>query len=87
MSDVISRLNFYQQWRRGGDGRCPDPKQLGKDIDKAIAALEQLEALTSERDVLQKALLNIRRIDLSDPERYVKKADTICCEALSGHKK
>lgn len=56
MSDAVSRLTYYQEWRRGSEGSCPCPKQLGQDIDEAIAALEQLAAKGSALDVAAEAL-------------------------------
>lgn len=42
--EVISRLQNYNDWRRGAehsDGRTPDPKKLGKTIDYAIELLQE----------------------------------------------
>lgn len=43
ISDIdtaIDRLEYYQQWRKGGDGEQPHPRQLGYDIDNGVMALK-----------------------------------------------
>ncbi len=46
------RLKRYNEWRRSGDGEQPEPKNLGLDIDAAIASIESLVAAKSRINVL-----------------------------------
>jgi hypothetical protein len=39
--DLIDRLRYYNDWRRGADTEMPEPKQIGQDIDDAISLLEK----------------------------------------------
>jgi hypothetical protein len=48
ISGLIERLKDYNDWRRGGLGEMPSPKQIGKDIDSAIALLKQLKMVTHQ---------------------------------------
>lgn len=41
-SEVITYLEHYQYWRRGGEAEMPDPKTLGYVIDEAIRILKSL---------------------------------------------
>lgn len=41
-SEVITYLEYYQYWRRGGEAEMPDPKTLGYVIDEAIRILKSL---------------------------------------------
>ena len=34
---LIERLRGYNAWRRGADSDQPDPAQIGRDIDAAVA--------------------------------------------------
>ena len=38
--ETIQTLKYFQEWRRWGDWDQPDPKDIGKAIDNAIATLE-----------------------------------------------
>ena len=38
---LIERLRGYNAWRRGADGDQPDPAQIGRDIDAAVAILSR----------------------------------------------
>ena len=40
---VIRKLVEYNQWRRGGSGPMPSPKEIGKTIDEAIRLLKKSE--------------------------------------------
>ena len=42
ISGVIERLEYYQEWRRGGEGEHPNPNQLGKDLDKALRFIKKM---------------------------------------------
>lgn len=50
---LIERLRYYNAWRRGGEGRQPDPEQIGRDIDAAVAILSRQ---TCAPDPLSQAL-------------------------------
>jgi len=39
--DLIDRLRYYNDWRRGADTEMPEPKQIGQDIDDVISLLEK----------------------------------------------
>lgn len=43
LKEVTKRLEYYNEWRRGGDGEQPNPTQLGKDIEYAIDKLKQID--------------------------------------------
>ena len=38
--ETIQILKYFQEWRRWGDWDQPDPNDIGKAIDNAIATLE-----------------------------------------------
>lgn len=42
-NDVIEMLLEYNNWRRGGDGEQPDPKEVGEVIDRAIDLIKSQE--------------------------------------------
>jgi hypothetical protein len=65
-NDTIEYLRKYNEWRRGADTEQPDPKELGEQIDAAIAGLTMLEetaklaaTLKVERDEAREALKEI----------------------------
>jgi hypothetical protein len=37
---TIKTLRYFNEWRRGGEGEQPDPKEIGIALDNAIATLE-----------------------------------------------
>lgn len=41
ITELIDRLRYFNAWRRGADGRQPDPAQIGRDIDAAVAILSR----------------------------------------------
>ena len=47
-------LRKYNDWRRGGEGQQPEPKEIGMNLDFAIAALESdADIATLEQESLQ----------------------------------
>ena len=38
---LIERLRYFNDWRRGADGEQPNPEQIGRDIDAAVALLSR----------------------------------------------
>mgnify|MGYP000851038472 FL=1 len=38
---LIERLRYFNDWRRGADGEQPNPEQIGRDIDAAVAILSR----------------------------------------------
>jgi hypothetical protein len=40
LKNLIHRLQYYNEWRRGADTEMPEPKQIGRDIDVAVEVLE-----------------------------------------------
>lgn len=41
--DIAARLKLFNDWRRGADDiQQPEPNQLGRDIDAAVALLADL---------------------------------------------
>ena len=53
---LITRLRRFNEWRRGGEFEQPEPTTLGRDIDDAIALLEQHIKLIDGYDELYSAL-------------------------------
>ena len=41
IKDLIHRLQYYNEWRRGADTEMPPPKQIGADIDAAVEVLRK----------------------------------------------
>lgn len=41
ISALVERLRYFNAWRRGADGDQPDPAQIGRDIDVAVAILSR----------------------------------------------
>lgn len=37
---AIKVLRRFNKWRRGGEGKQPDPKQVGEAIDVAVVMME-----------------------------------------------
>lgn len=42
-TELIARLQYYNEWRRGADTQMPDPAQLGWDIDAAVEILKEVK--------------------------------------------
>lgn len=42
-SEIADSLDYFNEWRRGGDGRPPDPVALGRTIEAAAHKLRDLE--------------------------------------------
>ena len=38
---LIQRLRYFNAWRRGAEGEQPNPEQIGRDIDAAVAILSR----------------------------------------------
>lgn len=34
-------LRYFQEWRRGGDGDMPNPKEIGKALDSVLDYVEK----------------------------------------------
>lgn len=47
MIDHVELLRRYNEWRRGGEGAHPNPVDIGKAIDAAIASMERLRLIES----------------------------------------
>jgi hypothetical protein len=43
LKDLIHRLEYYNEWRRGADTEMPEPKQIGADIYAAVEILREFE--------------------------------------------
>jgi len=43
LKNLIHRLQYYNEWRRGADTEMPQPKQIGLDIDAAVEVLREVE--------------------------------------------
>ena len=41
IKQLITRLEQYNEWRRGADTEMPPPKQIGADIDAAVEVLRE----------------------------------------------
>lgn len=78
-NNTIEYLRKYNEWRRGADTEQPDPKELGEQIDAAIAALTMMEetaklaaTLRKERDEAQATLTDIHRwIERNHPDGFI----------------
>lgn len=51
MLNLIERLLYYNEWRRGGDNNQPNPKQIGKDIDSSVAIIQGFISLMDDADI------------------------------------
>ena len=51
MQNLINRLEYFNEWRRGGDGKQPDPRQIGEDIDSATHIIKGFIALMDDANV------------------------------------
>ena len=38
--ELLNGLRYYQKWRKGGDCKMPDPKDVTRYIDSAISIVE-----------------------------------------------
>ena len=38
---LVERLRYFNAWRRGAEGEQPNPGQIGRDIDAAVAILSR----------------------------------------------
>ena len=68
-NETIEYLRRYNEWRRGAETEQPDPKELGEQIDAAIAGLTMLEetaklaaTLKVERDEAREQNAKLRDI-------------------------
>lgn len=41
--DTLDLLTAFNEWRRGGEGDQPDPKEIGLAIDSAIDFIQSIE--------------------------------------------
>ena len=41
ITELIERLRYFNAWRRGAEGEQPNPAQIGRDIDAAVAILSR----------------------------------------------
>ena len=41
ISSLVERLRYFNAWRRGAEGEQPNPGQIGRDIDAAVAILSR----------------------------------------------
>lgn len=46
ITELIERLRYFNDWRRGADGEQPNPAQIGRDIDAAVAILSRQDGAT-----------------------------------------
>lgn len=45
MEELINRLQYYNDWRRGLHDEQPTPTQIGLDIDAAIRLLKEYQEI------------------------------------------
>lgn len=50
---LADRLAYYNEWRRGLDGKQPHPVELGADIDEAVSTLREIARLRAEVEALK----------------------------------
>ena len=43
LNKLISRLRYFNEWRRGAEYQQPNPTEIGNDIDMAILLLSKLK--------------------------------------------
>lgn len=48
MKKLSERLERFNEWRRGGDGKMPNTTQIGLDIDSAIIIINQYKQKQDE---------------------------------------
>lgn len=60
VKQAIKILRRFNKWRRGGEGRQPDPKKVGEAIDVAVVMMEV--ALKTD-PVLNRHNINTKRYD------------------------
>lgn len=50
MKNLVERLNYFNEWRRGAKTEMPNTKQIGLDIDSAIIIINQYELTKRKLD-------------------------------------
>ena len=40
LKKACKSLRYYNEWRRGGDGEMPNPKEIGKALDLVLNFVE-----------------------------------------------
>ena len=54
--ELLNGLRYYQKWRKGGDCKMPDPKDITRYIDSAISVIEKTSLQTVNAAIYRKEL-------------------------------
>ena len=54
--ELLNGLRYYQKWRKGGDCKMPDPKDVTRYIDSAISVIERTNLQTVNAAIYRKEL-------------------------------
>lgn len=52
LTELATRLERLNLWRRGGDFDMPCVKEIGNDIDSAVEAIRELELLRNQNKAI-----------------------------------
>ena len=59
MKKACALLHEYQDWRRGGDGEMPNPREIGRALDLVLDFVEnQMSGQSNERQTEYQQIKN-----------------------------
>tara|TARA_R100000951_G_scaffold1557_3_gene3263 strand:- start:964 stop:1248 length:285 start_codon:yes stop_codon:yes gene_type:complete len=87
MEEIEQTLKPLNDYERGMQDAVPKMARVIEALMRSQKTIEnqkhEIEKISLVASKLKNALLDIRQIDLADCEKFVRKADSICCEALT----
>jgi len=87
MEETAQYIKPLSDYEKGMLDAVPKMQEVMEALMKSQETIaeqkSQIESISLVASKLENALLDIRQIDLGDLEKYVRRADAICCEALT----